>query len=869
MEALLILLFLVFIVVMLAGNSKTHRHLFDIHSELGGLREDFKEYLVQSRLELREIRALPGLTAPPRPVPPPTPEPPLPKPAPVPPMAKPEPPPVPLPEPPKPQPLPTPIPELPKPEPPKPAPLPELPKPMPVPEKPEPPQPSTPLPESVRPDRAPLPVPDPPVSMRHTQRQHTPAPEPARPTPPPPPQVPYEPQPGFFERHPDLEKFIGENLVSKIGIAILVIGIGFFVKFAIDQNWIPPAGRVAIGMLCGGILIALAHRLQRAYKAFSSVLVGGGLAVCYYTIALAYQDYGLFSQPVAFGIMAALTAFAAVLSLLYDRQEVAIIAMAGGFTAPFLVSNGSGNYVVLFSYLLLLNASLLIIAYRKSWRLLNGLAFGLTVLLFGGWLATLDPGTPVAVYRGGLFFAVAFHLLFLAINLAHNVSKREPFIVSDFSILLANTGLFFGGGVYMLDAAGWGNGKGFFAIALALLYFGLTTFLVRRGRVDKSILYLFIGITLSFVSMTAPLQLSGHSITLFWAAETVVLLWLYLRTGYSILEIGFCLVWLCTWISLAMDWQIYFSYDKPFPVVFNRGFMTSLYVVAAHAAMNYLGRRQLRNPEQNQAPVYVMPMSGVAAVGFLFLTGFAEIFIQIPERAENHYILSQYLLGYTLAFIVMLNILRKRLLPGLSARAMPLFHAVGVLAYLIASIRIYDLQLNIWTTYGRFSHFLIHWAVAALTVFISLRLLKALREGPMKENHTGLEVFAAIFGLLFVSVETGLLMRVLFAHGPETVHAVDSGYVRIGLPIVWGLYSFFLMWRGMRDKNRVLRITSLSIFTITLLKLFIVDIRMLGPGGKIAAFISLGVLLLIISFMYQRLKRLLVEDKPNENKDPE
>lgn len=97
------------------------------------------------------------------------------------------------------------------------------------------------------------------------------------------------PKPSFFERNPDLEKFIGENLVSKIGIAILVLAIGFFVKFAIDSDWIGPVGRVGIGLLAGGILVFLAHRLRTNYKAFSSVLVGGGLAVFYFTITLAYH----------------------------------------------------------------------------------------------------------------------------------------------------------------------------------------------------------------------------------------------------------------------------------------------------------------------------------------------------------------------------------------------------------------------------------------------------------------------------------------------------------------------------------------------------------------------------------------------------
>ncbi len=89
----------------------------------------------------------------------------------------------------------------------------------------------------------------------------------------------------------DYEKLIGENWLNKVGIAILVLGIGFFVKYAIDKNWIGEIGRVLIGISVGGILIGTAHFLRKKYHAFSSVLIGGGISVFYYTISIAYHDY--------------------------------------------------------------------------------------------------------------------------------------------------------------------------------------------------------------------------------------------------------------------------------------------------------------------------------------------------------------------------------------------------------------------------------------------------------------------------------------------------------------------------------------------------------------------------------------------------
>ena len=67
-------------------------------------------------------------------------------------------------------------------------------------------------------------------------------------------------------KNPDIEKFIGENLINKIGILILVLGISFFVKYAIDKNWINEPARVGIGILCGALIMGVAHRLKKTTK---------------------------------------------------------------------------------------------------------------------------------------------------------------------------------------------------------------------------------------------------------------------------------------------------------------------------------------------------------------------------------------------------------------------------------------------------------------------------------------------------------------------------------------------------------------------------------------------------------------------------
>ena len=124
----------------------------------------------------------------------------------------------------------------------------------------------------------------------------------------------------------------------------------------------------------------------------------------------------------------------------------------------------------------------------------------------------------------------------------------------------------------------------------------------------------------------------------------------------------------------------------------------------------------------------------------------------------------------------------------------------------------------------------------------------------------------AIVAVIVLSAEGQLLVNLLFYSPQHTLDDLERVYDKTGLPILWGLCSFACMWLGMRHKFRPLRIFSLVLFTVTLLKLFLFDIRDIPVAGKIAAFFCLGVLLLVVSFMYQRLKKIIID---HEAKIPE
>jgi len=668
-----------------------------------------------------------------------------------------------------------------------------------------------------------------------------------------------EPRPSFFERYPDMEKFIGENLVNKIGIAILVLAIAFFVKYAIDNNWVGPAGRVGIGVFCGGILIAIAHRLRKNFKAFSSVLVGGGLAIFYFTITLAYHEFHLFDQTASFIILIVITCFAVILSLLYDKEELAVIALVGGMSSPFMVSNGSANYNALFIYLVVLNAGLLIIAYNKSWRILNISAFGLTVLVLAGIVYTL----PAGAYAISFIYITVLYLMFFLINIANNIRENKKFIAADFTILLINTALYFGTGLYLLTMMHDELFRGLYAASLGALNLFFSFLLFKTKKAEINILYLLIGITLTFISLTAPIQLHGHFITLFWAAEGILLYWLYQKSGIKLMRLTSFIIWIAMLCSLIMDWNdIYSSSELYLAIIANKGFITTV-CAAISSFLIYL----LANKTTDNKPLIPADIFKYFAMVILFASGALEINHQFLNRFPLTDLNILYLMLYLPVFVfVFFTVASKITSIKIKWNVLAWVYGATIAVYLAVTSVFFDIQSDILLAHKiNAAQFTAHWIADAFILIIFYQLIILIKNN-LQTNVKPVSWAIAAGAVFFLSFEICLINNFLFYTPAENVDHLEIIYIKTVLPVLWGIASFALMWLGMRYKTRVLRIISLTLFMLTLVKLFIFDIENIPPAGKIAAFFCLGVLLLIISFMYQKVKVIIADDKENEAK---
>jgi len=666
----------------------------------------------------------------------------------------------------------------------------------------------------------------------------------------------------------DFEKFIGENLLNKIGILLFIVVLIFFGKYAVDKGWLNEAAKVVSIIIIGGILIGIAHKIRINYKAFSSVLAGGGIAALYIAIAIGFQLYSLFSQSAAFAILIVITLFAVLLSLTYDRKELAIIAIIGGFATPMLVSTGQGNYKILFSYILILDIGMLILAYFKKWNLVNFVANLATVILFGAWMANEFSGTKAFPHLGALVFVSAFYLVFFLMNVINNIKENSKFTAFEFIMLISNSFLYYCAGMIVINDLN-PDYMGLYTILLALFNFAFAVPLYKRKQIDKNLVYLLIGMVLTFASIAIPVQFKGNYITMFWAAEMVLLLWLGQQSGIRLMKLASYIVTPLMFISLIMDWQnIYFYVSlnaEAMPIIINKGFITGFVVVLAILALILLLKK-------DEDYLYIKELSSKVFSGIylvlLIVTLFVVLLLEIGYQVDitfknadlNYVALACYNFVYLMIVLIWASQKKiKFLVYGLTA-----ISVFGLLIYIFIVAPYYKQTIGSYLNGEITSSFaFFHFLTAISVIVVCVMLWKNMKDvyNASESLITLSTWFAVVIGLVVLTFE--LDYSVLHLAKPEydgMSHILRQNHL-IGWPILWGLIAFLLMFAGIRKNDRNLRIIGISVFFFALVKFIIVDFWDMPDGGKIIAGASLAVMLLVISFMYQKLKRLIISNE--------
>jgi len=168
------------------------------------------------------------------------------------------------------------------------------------------------------------------------------------------------------------ELFSVESIISKLGIFLLLIGVGFIFKLAYTHGYITESLALIIGASIGGLFLLLAFKVRKKKRLLlSQVLSGGGLAIFYITTYAAYQVYGLIPDILAFIFMVTITLLSFFIALLINSQSMAVIGVLGGLLTPFLIQLKQLDLFGMGLYVTLLAVAAMIIYAFKKWRILQ------------------------------------------------------------------------------------------------------------------------------------------------------------------------------------------------------------------------------------------------------------------------------------------------------------------------------------------------------------------------------------------------------------------------------------------------------------------------------------------------------------------
>ena len=642
----------------------------------------------------------------------------------------------------------------------------------------------------------------------------------------------------------NFEKYIGENLFGKIGILIFIIGIGFFVKYAIDQNWINETARTLMGYAVGAGMLVLAERLHKRYHTFSSLLAGGAFGIYYLITAIAFHYYALFSHTIAFVILCVTTIFMSAVSVLYDRKELAVTALVGGFIAPFIISTDSSSIISLQIYITILNIGMFCLAMYKKWAILPMVSFAFTYIILWGTtaLGSFSDSEAVTTYPTLFAFATLFYVIFLLpVVFILRTQYGENTRLGLLGIITANSFMYLIYGDFLLQHfEASSDTTAYLAFFIAAVNLAIHLYLRFRVEGQDTLRNLMLGLAVTFASMGIPILFSAANVLMVWAAESVLLLWLFTKEKNRIYELASAVLLLLTLGALAYYRTTdTFIHDTGDSLFFNGAFFVTTFVSIAYYVVAVIMQFNKELFSDTKRLIAYTPCNAIA-----YALGFSILFLAF--RDNFHFHLEQPISEYAsllTANIMLLGgalILRKRF--EISENKL----AYEISLYLAGIL----FAMTVWN-YTAPEGLLLRWLMALVTIAHMAYCMRG--QLLVTSNQRNLHIEYSIISTLMWLTLTRLLLITFNEVNFSTAFSLSLG-----------IAAFILMCIGMRYHSKEIRIVSLAEFGIVIGKLILNDVWAMPSLGKIIVFISLGAILLILSFLYQKLKDALFNEKEQE-----
>jgi uncharacterized membrane protein len=664
-----------------------------------------------------------------------------------------------------------------------------------------------------------------------------------------------------------LESRVGSQWFNRIGIVAVLIGVAWFLKFAFDNQWIGPTGRILIGLVSGAALIGWSERFRaKGFAAFSYSLKAVGSGVLYLSLWAAFSMYHLVPSSVAFAGMVLVTAFNAFIAWRQSAELLAVYAIVGAFSTPLLLSTGRNEEVFLFSYLLMMNAATMALLVLRGWNRLLVLSFLGTVGFYWGWYWGFY--APAAFVTTTVFLSL-FILLFAAATILARQKRAhaEQGDVARVLISMANAAFGFLGFYAMLshDGTARNTALAWCSVGFGAFYLGVRKWMERTpiaGTRLASLSDIQLSIAIVFLTLAVPLAVHGHWVTVGWMTEGAVLVWVATRMGTRLMQALASGALALGLISLAMDATIGQTH-----VIWNTRFLSFAVSIMSLAICALLARREIGRKASSVWETLAAACA-VTAQLLVVVTGLLEIHTFWWSGAQpGHYGSESLLVSNTLLtsaiwlvaisafahWIAVRRPLSPTLRDALRWEAVALLGCGVLVLFSGLDASRQSVFLNL-----RFVTFLIVIGALVWTAMLSRRAVAERRRDfwQLLPRSAMLAVNLLVLIAVCFEISTYWATRTLAAAPGSQIYyslAADRRMAERFSYSAWFLLAGgLLLGAGFRRQSAWLRWQGLVLLAVTIFKVFLLDTSTLSQGYRIISFLALGALLLGVSFAYQR-----------------
>ncbi len=660
------------------------------------------------------------------------------------------------------------------------------------------------------------------------------------------------------------EALIGGKLLNRIGALALIIGIGFFLKYAFDNNWINELTRVLIGAGIGILSLVGGYRThERGFRVFAQGLVGAGIAILYLSVYAGFIFYHLMPQWVAFVFMAVVTIVAFLHGLYYESLAEGILGWAGGFLTPVLLSTGHANEVGLFTYIVLLDAGLIaLVVKRDQWAILEPLAFIGTWIVYISWYWEYYADAD-------LWLTVVFVTLFWGIFLVPEILRsRTEAAVDRFRnvVPLLNVVASFLALYILIDKNdhGW---MGLVTLILALAYGAILLLQERRGGLKDQAKARYALTAVALLVLASAIQFETFDTVIFWSIEAAAMAWMARRWNAKYVQTAATIVFSLAVFKLVFVTQNALMYEpiREFSLLLNHRAL-AFGVLAGSLAVGAFSIDRTASDANRQTSNVLHAFWCLV----LFLLAIVETNDAFRFRMLNQSELAAAQLSFfrimTFA-VVSISLSIPILWAGMKQRLAPLVTA-GLL-YALAAVTVGVFRGIAFDPLEYFAPLLNIRVISLLLVATGLLLhAQSMQRSPWSPKHLARLVNCAHIGIilmLFV-VLTGetrdyFQKDIAGLLPPTGIITAEMGRLQnlqqMSISGVWLLYTGALMAIGIWRKYSGMRFVAIGLFGITILKIFIYDLSFLETSYRIVSFGTLGLILLGVSYAYTKYRDVI------------